>query len=353
MRWLGQRSHYEAGAISTKQESQRGAASVLVAVLMVALLGFAAIAVDVGAMYAEKAQIQSGADATALAIAGDCAKGLDCPTAMTATANRLADANANDSSTGVFSVTQPNANTVRVETNAREAVSGNEHFSLFFARVLGFDTAVITAAAEASWGSPSEATTLPWTVSMCVFEKYLSPSQLDELHSTGTFTGDPIPTRILFRYDQNAPAVPGCKAQNGYAPGGFGWLDTDTGCSTDINVADSEVGSNPGNDLPNVCKDMPATIKDSPILIPIFTTAEKNGQKTRYSLAGFLAFQVTGFKFGGGPQLTDLDPSAPDCTGGNCRGIQGYFTRFVSLEEGLSATGGQPNYGGTVVALSE
>jgi hypothetical protein len=120
--------------------------------------------VDVGAMYSEKAQIQNGADATALAIAGDCAKGLNCATAMAAPGNRLADANANDGSTGVSSVTQPNATTVRVETNAREAGSGSNHFSLFFAKVLGIDTAAITAAAEASWGSPSEATTLPWTI---------------------------------------------------------------------------------------------------------------------------------------------------------------------------------------------
>ncbi|MBD1537477.1 hypothetical protein HC749_04740 [Arthrobacter sp. S13_S34] len=350
---ITQAAGVKSGISARKTDPERGAASVIVAVLMVAVLGFAAIAIDVGAMYAEKAQVQNGADATALAIAGECAKGVNCTTAMAAPSNRLADANANDNSTGVFSVTQPNPNTVRVETNAREAGSGNNHFSLFFARVMGIDATAITAAAEASWGSPSTATTLPWTVSMCVFESYLTPSQLTELHSTGTFTGNPLPTRILLRYDQNVPTFPGCAAQNGYAPGGFGWLDTDTGCSTNINIANSEVGSNPGNDLPNVCRDMPATIKDSPILIPIFTNAVQNGQKTKYTLAGFLAFQVTGFKFGGGPGLTDLDPSAPDCTGGNCRGIQGYFTRFVSLEEGLSTTGGLPNYGGTVVALSQ
>jgi hypothetical protein len=353
MRWLRILAHFNSRTSAKRPHSDKGAVAIIVAVLMVAVLGCAAIAVDVGAMYSEKAQIQNGADATALAIAGDCAKGLNCATAMAAPGNRLADANANDGSTGVSSVTQPNATTVRVETNAREAGSGSNHFSLFFAKVLGIDTAAITAAAEASWGSPSEATTLPWTISMCVFEKYLSSSQLAELHSTGTFTGDPNPTRILFRYDQNVPTVPGCDAQNGYAPGGFGWLDTDTGCSTNINIANSEVGSNPGNDIPNVCRDMPATIKDSPILIPIFTSAVQNGQKTRYTLAGFLAFKVTGFKFGGGPGLTDLDPSAPDCTGGNCRGIQGYFTRFVSLEEGLSITSTLPNYGGTGVALSE
>jgi hypothetical protein len=188
---------------------------------------------------------------------------------------------------------------------------------------------------------------------MCVFKKFLSPSQLAELNSTGKFTGDPIPTRILLRYDQNVPTFPGCAAQNGYAPGGFGWLDTDTGCTADIDIANSEVGSNPGNDLPNVCHSLPSTIMKEPVLIPIFTTAVKNGQKTRYTLVGFLAFQVTGFKFGGGPGMTNLDPLAPDCNGGNCRGIQGYFTRFVSLEEGISGSGGTPNYGASSVWLSK
>ncbi|MCQ6271396.1 pilus assembly protein TadG-related protein [Pseudarthrobacter sp. R1] len=343
------RGRSEAGI---KQDHERGAAAVVVAFTMVALLGFAALAVDVGAMYAEKAQLQNGADATALAIAGDCAKGVNCGTAMADADNRLADANANDESSGTFSVTQPSANSVRVETNAQEAGSTADSFTLFFARAFGNDTAVIHASAVASWGTPSSAETLPWTVSKCVFEKYLSPSQLADLNATGNFTGDPIPTHILLRYDENTPTYPGCAAQNGYAPGGFGWLDTDTGCSAEIDVANSEVGSNPGNDLPNVCQDMPATIKDEPVLIPIFTTAAKNGAKTKYSLAGFIAFQVTGFKFGGGPSVTSLDPAAPSCTG-SCRGIQGYFTRFVSLEEGLSLTGGLPNYGATVVALTE
>lgn len=354
---------------------ERGAAAVIVAFSMVVLLGFAALAVDVGAVYAEKAQLQNGADATALAIAGECAKGLNCATEMADTGNRLADDNANDGSTGTFSVTQPTSNSVRVETNAQEAGSAEDSFSLFFARALGFDTAVIHAAAVASWGAPSEAETLPWTISECVFKQFLSASQLSEFNSTESFTGDPVPTRILFRYDENTPDFPGCEEQNGYAPGGFGWLDTDGDCSALIDIENSEVGSNPGNDLPNVCQEMPETIKDSPVLIPVFTSATENGQKTRYELSGFLAFQVTGFKFGGGPGMTDLDPLAPDCkdatvvkvpkggkgdksdkddsTAGNCRGIQGYFTRFVSLEEGLTVSDGVPNYGGTVAALTE
>lgn len=339
-------------ATSCHQENnERGAAAVIVAFTLVILLGFAALAVDVGAIYAEKTQLQTGADATALAIAGECAKGTSCPVAMEDQGNWLADANANDDSTGVFSVTQPSATTVRVETNAQAAGSTDDSFALFFARVLGKETTVIHAVAEASWGAPSAATTLPWTISQCVFEQYLTPSQLAELNSTGNFTGDPIPTHILLRYDENAPDYPGCVPQNGYAEGGFGWLDRDDGCTADIDISASEIGNDPGNDFPNECTGMLATLMDDPILVPIFSTATGTGQHATYGLTGFIAFQVTGYKFGGGPALTNLDPAAPSCTG-NCRGIQGFFTRYVSLEEGLATSGGNPNYGATSVWLS-
>ncbi|RKO25573.1 hypothetical protein D7Z96_07175 [Pseudarthrobacter phenanthrenivorans] len=335
-----------------RDDKERGAAAVIVAFTLVVLLGFAALAVDVGAMYAEKAQLQNGADATALAIAGDCAQGIVCATAMTDTNNLLANENANDDSTGIFSVTQPTPQSVRVETYAQESGSTSDSFTLFLARVLGNDSAVIHAASVASWGAPTEATTLPWTISQCVFEKYLSPSQLAELNATGSFTGDPTPTHILLRYDENAPDYPGCVPQNGYAEGGFGWLDRDTGCSADIDISAAEIGNDPGNDFPSECNDILATLMDEPILVPIFSTASGTGQHATYGLVGFIAFQVTGYKFGGGPSLTSLDPAAPSCTG-NCRGIQGFFTRYVSLAEGMSTSGGTPNYGYTGVWLSE
>ena len=91
---------------------------------------------------------------------------------------------------------------------------------------------------------------------------------------------------------------------------------------------------------------------NDPVLIPLFNSAiNGGGSKTQYTLIGFAAFEVTGYKFGGGPALTHDDTSAPSCTG-SCRGIQGFFTRFVSLDEGEIATGGAPNYGATKVELT-
>ncbi|WP_416428364.1 pilus assembly protein TadG-related protein [Paenarthrobacter nicotinovorans] len=330
----------------TREGDERGASTVIVAVLMVVLLGFAALAVDVGAIYAEKAQLQTGADAAALAIATDCARG-SCGSS-TSTGNQFANSNANDNTSGAV-ITFPAATTVRVVTNARDT-GGQNSLSLFFAQSMGFDTANVNASAEASWGAPSSATTLPWTVSECVFKKYLSPAQLASLNSTGTFSGDPVPTHVTLRYDTNAPAVGGCVAQNGYQPGGFGWLETTSACSTAISIG-AVVQGQPGNHFPNgtACNTVLAHIMDEPALIPLFKTAAQNGNKTKYTLVGFAAFQVTGYKFDGGQKL---DPAAPNCTN-NCRALQGFFSRFVSLEEASQVSGGIPNYGASVVTLTK
>ena len=333
--------------MDANEPCERGAVAVIVAGVMVVLLGFAALAVDVGAIYAEKAQLQNGADAAALAVATDCANG-SCGNSSS-TANSFANENSNDSTSGA-TVSFPAATTVRVVTNARDT-SGQNSLSLFFARVMGYDTAQVDAAAEASWGAPSSGTTLPWTVSECVFKKYLSPAQLASLNSTGSFTGDPVPTHILLRYDTNAPTVSGCAAQNGYQPGGFGWLVTTTGCSTDISL-NATVNGQTGNHFPNAaaCNTVLAHIMDEPALIPLYKTATGNGSNAKYTLVGFAAFKVTGYKFSGSGAV--LDPAAPNCNG-NCRGIQGYFERFVTLEEGMTVTGGTPNYGASVVTLTE
>jgi len=325
---------------------EHGAASVIVAMVLVVLLGFAALAVDVGAMYAEKAQLQNGADSAALAVAEQCAHG-SCGDS-TDTGNQFADSNANDGTSGA-TVTFPDSTTVRVVTKARAAGSTTDGFGLFFARVIGIDNTQIGATAEASWGAVSGATTLPWTVSDCVFKANLSASQLSDFNSTGTFSGDPLPNHLTLRYDENAPAYPGCAAQNGYAPGGFGWLDAGSGCSATIDAGTAIVGSKPGISLPNVCSAMPSTIIGTTVLVPVFSSAVSlnNGNNTKYTIVGFLAFKVTGYKFSG--SIQDLDPLAPSCTG-NCRAIQGYFTRFVSLAEGLK-TSNVPNYGGSEVFL--
>ena len=108
------------GGFSLVREKERGAIAVLVALLMVVLLGFAAIAVDQGMLYAQKAQMQNGADAAALAIAQDCAKRGTalCVPAAPGTALQLAKANTNSGMADAPAPSFPSPGTVVVTTAA-------------------------------------------------------------------------------------------------------------------------------------------------------------------------------------------------------------------------------------------
>ena len=68
-------------------ESQRGAAGVLVAVMMLVLIGAGALAVDVGQIYAERAQLQNAADSGALAVVDSCDQITGC--GQSAAPNRM------------------------------------------------------------------------------------------------------------------------------------------------------------------------------------------------------------------------------------------------------------------------
>ena len=326
------------------RNDERGAAAVIVALMMVALLGFGAIAVDVGMMYAERAQLQNGADSAALAVANNCANGTCGNTA--GTASHFASSNANDGASTIDSLIFPTASSVKVTTSSNDG-HGNDFIRLAFGSIFGVSTTDVRAAATAAWGTPQSGTTLPWAFGQCAFNQSLTAAQLSDLQSTGNFTGNPSGTHILLRSDTNSD-YPGCAGQLGYATGGFGWLDLAGGlCQAQIDLGSMEAGSNPGNSLPQACVGILPTLLGQPVLIPIFTVSSGNGQHATYPIYGFAAFQLTGWRFSGD---THPDPLAPACTG-NCRGVFGFFTRFVSLQEGLTLGSG-PNLGGSVVQLT-
>ena len=124
---------------------------------MVALLGFAAIAVDVGMLYAERTQLRNGSDAAAIAVAQKCAKNVndaDCSTSSTL-ARGLASSNAGDGLSNVASLAlDKTARTVTVTAGAQEAGKEPNQVSLFFARALGVNTAEVTAASTCHLGQP-------------------------------------------------------------------------------------------------------------------------------------------------------------------------------------------------------
>ena len=106
-----------------EEKSDRGAVAVTVALLLVVLLGFGALAIDTGMLYAQKAQLQNGADAGALAIAQDCAKRgtAACKPTAAATAVEYAQNNANSGLADAAEPAFPAAGTVTVTTSAKDA----------------------------------------------------------------------------------------------------------------------------------------------------------------------------------------------------------------------------------------
>ena len=327
MRWLNRRLR-----------SERGASAVLVGLLMVPLLGCLAISIDVGVMYAEHAQLQNGADAAALAIAQDCADGA-C-TDPDAHAKNFTEDNANDGAANFSYTLRTDLKNVTVKDSTLTA-KGENALQLYFTRFLpsGRTETTVGAEATAEWGPPRESMiVLPLAISLCEFQPALDG------------------TLVLLRYDQN----PACTTPDGHPiPGGFGWLDrVEDECEAAIDLTVARAPSEPGNSFPGICAATLTDLEGQTILVPIFDRAYNpsgnevtNGQAASYRLYAFAAFTITGWKFSGGPALTNTDPAAPRCTG-NCRGIQGYFDRWVSVDAASAVLGG-PDLGASIVRLSK
>ncbi len=306
----------------------------IMAMAMVALLGLVGLAIDVGAIFAERRELSRGADAAVLAVAEDCARGIvECTTAAAmVTAEAFADANADDGAAAIQSlVLDLEARTVHVTTKTIDPADGTDQFKLFFMRVLGIDSTKVTADAIATWGYPTAAATLPLIISECEWERYGA----DEIFTT------------LYFHDgadaEDCAAVAGSdKDGNGRLTGGFGWLATDGDCEAGVSEEDW-VTEDPGASPTSGC-DAAALydlIFNKTVLIPFFEDVWGLGSNGTYQIAGFGALYVTGYNFGG--QYKTPDASTAPCSGEQ-RCISGYFTTDVIYDGPL---GGE--YHGVVV----
>lgn len=308
-------------------EGERGGISVIVAILMVVLLGFAAISIDVAMLYSERAQLQNGSDAIALMMAQKCAKN-DADANCSATsplAADLANKNAVDGLSNVKSIDLNKTNrTVKVTAGAKESGRAANSVSLFFAKVLGLASTEVRATSNAQWGTPSKGTVLlPLAIAECKF----SP--------------DPSYVQVL------SLEVGGC----GGIPGGFGWITDgrDTKCSVQLTAGASNdsgiwFSSDTGASAPSVCSSTDiSTLRDQTVLLPLYAVATGTGSSGKFYVKGFAAFHVTAYHFS--DENWSLSGTIPN------KSIRGYFVKFVSLSQALEL-GGAPNYGTSVARLT-
>jgi hypothetical protein len=344
--------------LSANNKNEEGAVTVIVAILLVFLLGFAALAVDIGVISSERAQLQNGADAAAIALAQKCARDINDPlcSATSSLASSLANSNALDGLSKVNDIQlDKTSGKVSVNTTAKEINGTDNSVSLFLASVLGFPTKQVSTRSNAVWGSPKAGrTAFPLAFSICQVQ--------------GQVNGG-----LQLLQDHGSNANPDCN----YGPsgaavdGGFGWLGQDAGqCGATIDLAVSEGGSDTGNNAPSNCDSTlngwGADIKAGRkvvALLPIFNAVTGTGSGAIYKLVAFAAFSVTGWSFTGnaglpyefqsGVSAATGVTAATACTG-SCRGIIGQFITYVSLADGYALGPVDPygQYGASIARLT-
>src|SRR5438876_11022702 len=145
-------------------KKQKGFVLVVLALLLVALIGFLALAVDIGVLYSARTSAQEVADAAALAGAFTFINDTQSSQPQTASSNALQVA-LNNSVLG-----QPvSAGDVNVNVdyaNRRVTVDVQSTQNTYFARALGVQTAAVAvqAVAEAAKYSTGSACTKPWFI---------------------------------------------------------------------------------------------------------------------------------------------------------------------------------------------
>jgi Flp pilus assembly protein TadG len=368
----------------------RGAIGVLVAVLIGTgvLLGMAALVVDVGQLYQNRAELQNGADAAALAVAKSCTEGTCTPSV----AAQYANANASKLTggkacvnfvTGVTGVNgtvavswgpgastcaaaknvcPPNppagANYVDVETSTLMP-NGSSLLPPVFAETLaGTHTgSTVYACAQAEWGGPATSATAGFTISACDWDGATGVGTSFAPQPPYPTGAGPYPSYQPYDHLVFLKGGPtgGCTtepaAQND-SPGNFGWTDDLAKNCTTV-VKSGTYGGSTGNSVDQYCKDptmgLPYWQANRKVLaVPVYVSVANPGNNAVYTLKGFAAFVITGYNLPGTSAKDWVTGSVPNCGNGNTC-ISGFFTHEL-----VSTTGsfGGVNLGATMMKLT-
>ena len=326
---------------------ERGAVAVVTGLLMVAIMGFAAVSVDVANVWSDQRQLQNGADAGALAIAMDCASG-SCG-APEATADELAVQNKEDGAAAGAVVSLSTATgTVTVESSGT-----TEHW---FAPILGVDASDLAASATATWGVTGSGTSnLPLTFSLCEITdladgsfQEVSPGDWQLVEPTGKIT-----TIYLAHPGSKPPEEDPCTNTPSGAeiPGGFSWItDGLDGCSA-YTIVGETIKRDSGNTGPSACtEEYLKGLIDKEVVLPVFSAATPPPAPS-YTIYGYVGFTLTGLMLqaqSGGP-ISAGDSAG--CKAGNGGCIRGYFSEIADGTGTPSTTA--PSLGASTVKLTE
>lgn len=328
-----------------QKDTERGAAGVTVAVMMLVLIGAGALAVDTGQIYAERAQLQNAADAGAVAVLQACHESGCTQAEADLIAQDLADGNSNDGDSHVFDVdmTAPNQVTVRTRTGDGTGEAG--FLRQMFSSALDTPAAAVGAHATAALTYPGSGSGFPLAIS-------------DNCYNLSESAATAEVQKIAYKPGGTCTGPSGTQI-----PGGWGWLDQSAPCEAATQTGSTEMGSDPGNNPPSGCQtilgEWKATILaggEVEVAFPIFDNATNQGQNGQFNIIGYATFNIWGWKFGNNGvyefRNKATDPgmtSALACNAGQDRCIIGQFIRFDSIDSFTGTPG--VNLGTSVIHL--
>jgi hypothetical protein len=345
----------------SRRRADRGAVAVIVALVVGSgvLLGMAALVVDVGNIHVEREQLQSGADAGVIRIAQTCAVGPTGCASAAGIARRYADANAVDGRSGIGVVCGRGGHLAacpapsgRLTDCVRSAPASGNYVEVHadtllpdgatvlppvFAQALvkSYRGPAVSACARAGWGAPTSAR-LALAISVCDWDRYTG---------AGTSYPDPPTEQIIDSGDDPNAGV--CHPPGATTPGGFGWLDDPGGDCRRRVVADGTYRGDPAGMSP-ACEAVLERARRSgrALLMPVYDAVTARGGVVGYTVLGFAAFVVTGWRLPGSSVRSTLTGRSSCDRSTVC--VYGYFTRTTM--PGNGPTGG-PDLGAAIVGL--
>jgi hypothetical protein len=300
---------------------ERGQAFALTAISLVAMLAIAAFVLDVGSWFRADRNLQSVADAAALAGAQALPEN---PAGAVTLAEDYADKNGGPAPTNVAVSTTKGANdTITVEME--DEADG------FFSQVVGIDAVDVGARAVARAALPGKA-------------RWVAPIVVNEKHPMLTCKPTPCfdtTTELEYYHIKTG----GGKTEPDGA-GSFGFIDlTGEGSGTselkkqiangyDQYLAPGTYTARTGNPFSAIQTDLDLRVGEE-MLFPIYRTLTGTGTNAKYEIIGFVGFVITSM---------DLK--------GSSEKFYGYFTRVVwdAIE---ADSGSPPDFGVRTIVLTE
>ena len=321
--------------------SERGQTIVLLVVFMFVLLGFCALAIDVGLWYQDKRAVQSNADAAALAGASVLPAGWS--TAQTTAANEF---NSNMAGGDVATY----QNTTNLVSNDSITVTVTRSAPSFFAHLLGKNNVTIQASARATVESPNYVgpnnNVMPWAVMQNDYVLGGSyPIYTDNSHNANNGA-----VSLPYQAGPNCPTPNGANAYQNEINGSLQPCGINVGQQIDVksgnNTGPTAQGLNQRisnwmtfdqivtNISGNTYKIAPGQDNNPQlVLIPVVTaldgttTSWPNGSSAQVKVVGFAWFVI--------------ESCGPVATPSYCKNSDGYQVngRFVNLQDSDPTTG--------------